>query len=110
MSSVAIDAGLLYVPDLSGKVHCLDVATGKPLWVYETGAETWGTPLVADGKVYLGTQKALFVLAAGKEARLLSRISLGAPAYNTPVAANGALFIASERYLWAVQKMDAKKP
>ena len=110
LSSVAIADGLLYVADLSGKLHCLDVATGKPVWVYETNAETWGTPLVADGKVYLGTQKGLFVLAAGKEARLLSRISLGAPAYNTPIAANGTLFIASEKYLWAVQQMEAKEP
>ena len=104
MSSVAIADGLLYVPDLSGKVHCLDVATGKPVWVYETNAETWGTPLVADGKLFLGTKKFLFVMAAGREPRELSRINLGSPIYGTPVAANGAIYAASERCLWAVQK------
>jgi len=107
MSSVAVAGGLLYVPDLSGKVHCLDVATGKPVWVYETGGETWGTPLVADGKVFLGTKKHFVILAAGREPRELAKIILGAPSYNTPVAANGVLYVASERYLWAVQK-DAK--
>ncbi|MCX7047551.1 MAG: PQQ-binding-like beta-propeller repeat protein [Candidatus Sumerlaeota bacterium] len=104
MSSAAISDGLLYVPDLSGKVHCLDVATGKPVWVHETNAETWGTPLVADGKVFLGTKKGLFIMAAGRERRQLAWINLHAPTYTTPVAANGTLYVASERYLWAVQK------
>ena len=110
ISDVTIAGGLAYVPDIAGRLHCLDAETGKPLWVYETGAETWGSALVADGKIYLGTQKALVVLAAGREARLLSRISLGSPVYTTPVAANGALFVASQRYMWAVQQMAAKKP
>jgi len=109
ISNVTIADGLAYVPDIAGRLHCLDAETGKLLWVYETGAETWGTALVADGKVYLGTQKALFVLAAGREAKLLSRISLGSPIYTAPVAANATLFIASQRYLWAVQQAPAKK-
>jgi outer membrane protein assembly factor BamB len=107
MSSVAIADGLLYIPDLSGKVHCLDVATGKPVWVYDTTGETWGTPLVADGKIYLGTKKHFVILAAGREPKELFHVILGAPSYGTPVAANGTLYVASERYLWAVQK-DAK--
>ena len=107
---MTIADGLAYISDIAGRLHCLDAETGKPYWVYETGAETWGSPLAADGKIYLGTQKALVVLAAGREARLLSRISLGSPVYTTPVAANGALFVASQRYMWAVQQMAAKKP
>jgi outer membrane protein assembly factor BamB len=107
MSSAAIADGLLYIPDLSGKVYCLDIATGKPVWVYETKAETWGTPLMADGKLYLGTKKGLVVMATGREPKELARISLGAPSYVTPIAANGVLYVASERFLWAVKK-DAK--
>jgi len=60
--------------------------------------------MVADGKVYQGTQKALHVLAAGKEAKELARINLGSPIYSTPVAANGTLYLASQKYLWAVAK------
>jgi outer membrane protein assembly factor BamB len=104
MSSAAIADGLLYIPDLSGKVHCLDIATGKPVWVYDTTFETWGTPLLADGKLYLGTKKGLVVMAAGREPKELARISLGAPSYVTPIAANGVLYVASERFLWAVKK------
>jgi len=104
LASVAIVGDLLYAVDLPGRVHCLDLATGRPHWVYEMKAETWATPLVADGKIYLGTGKGLVILAAGREPRKLAQISLGSPAYGTPVAANGTLFVASQQYFWAVQQ------
>lgn len=104
IASVAIADGLLYAVDLPGRVHCLDVATGRPCWVEPLQAETWATPLLADGRLYVGTNKRLAVLAAGKEPKVLARISLGSPSYGTPVAANGTLFVASAQYLWAVQR------
>jgi outer membrane protein assembly factor BamB len=104
IGSVAIHDGLLYAADLAGKIHCLDVNTGKPVWVYESHAETWGTPLVADGKVYITNKKNLLVMAEGREPKVLATVPLNAPSYATPVAANGTLFVASQYYLWAVQK------
>ncbi len=104
IGSVAISDGLLFTSDLAGRVHCLDVKTGKPYWVHETSSEDWSTPLVADGKVYVGTKKKLVVLAASKEKKLISEINLGSSAYATPVVANGTLFVCSQSYLWAVQK------
>jgi outer membrane protein assembly factor BamB len=104
IGSVAISNGLLYVADLPGRVHCLDVATGKPVWVHELKAETWSTPLVADGKVFVGTKKEFVIMAEGKEEKELAKINLGAPAYGTPIAVNGTLFVASQKYLWAVEK------
>ncbi len=104
IGGVAISGGLLYASDLAGKVHCLDVKTGKPYWVHETNAETWSTPLVADGKIYVCTKKSLVTLAAGKEKKVLSEVTLGSSAYATPIVANGTLFVCSQSYLWAVQK------
>jgi len=110
ISNATIADGLLYIPDIAGRIHCLDAETGKVYWVYETGAETWGSVLAADGKLYFGTQKAFYIMAAGKEAKVLNRITLGSPVYSTPIVANGVLYVASQRYLWAVQQMPAKKP
>jgi len=59
---------------------------------------------VADGKVYLPTMKALCVLAAGKEKKVLGQVSLGAPSWASPVAANGTLYVTSRTYLWAVRQ------
>ena len=105
ISTVAIADGLLYVPDIAGKLHCLDADTGACYWVHDTEAETWGGVLVADGKLYLGNKRHFHVFAAGKTPKLLATIRLGAPAYSTPIAANGALYVTSQRYLWAVARL-----
>ncbi len=104
MSTAAVHDGLVYVPDLSGKLHCLDADTGEFRWMHDTKAETWGGTLVADDRLYLGNKRHFCVFAAGREPRLLSEIRLGSPVYSTPVAANGVLYVATGRYLWAVAK------
>ena len=103
LSSPSIVDGLLYVADTFEGLYCFDAATGEKYWFYPTGSEVWGSTMVADGKIYLGTKKGLLVLAAGKKPKLLASIHLGTPVYCTPVAANGVLYVASQRYLWAVQ-------
>ena len=103
LSTVSIADGLLYAADVAGRVHCLDAATGRLLWVYETNSQVWGSTLAADGKVYVPTKKGLFILAAGKEKKLLGQVDLGSPVWASPVAANGVLYVASTRYLWAVK-------
>ena len=107
LSSPSIVDGLLYIADTFEGLYCFDAETGKLHWFYPTGSQVWGSTMVADGKVYLGTKKSLLVLAAGKEKKLLANIHLGSPIYCTPVAANGVLYVASQRYLWAVQAMGA---
>jgi len=42
---------------------------------------------------------------AGRELKVLSKISLGATIWAPVVAANGTLYIASKNYLWAVQQL-----
>jgi outer membrane protein assembly factor BamB len=106
LSTVSIADGLLYVADVAGRLHCLDADTGRCVWIHETKAKIWGSTLVADGKVYLPTEKHLWVLAAGREKRVLNQISLGAPVWATPIAANGVLYVASTRYLWAIRTKD----
>ena len=109
IATAAVHDRLVYITDISGRLHCLDADTGKCYWVYETNAETWGGVLVADGKLYLATKNAFYIMAAGKEAKVLSKINLGSPSYCTAVVANGVLYVASQSYLWAVQQPhDAK--
>jgi outer membrane protein assembly factor BamB len=105
LSTVSLADGLLYLCDVAGRLHCLDAETGQCHWVHETDSAVWGSTLVADGKVYLPTPKGLFVLAAGREKKVLSQINVGAIIYATPVAANGTLYIASRAgWLWAIHQ------
>ncbi|MHB1036760.1 MAG: outer membrane protein assembly factor BamB family protein [Pirellulales bacterium] len=104
LSTVSVAGGLVYAADVAGRLHCLDAETGKVYWIHEAKATVWGSTLVADGKVYLPTQKNLWILTAGKESKILDKINLGSAVWATPVVANGAIYIASQRYLWAVGK------
>ena len=89
---------------MAGRLHCLDAETGRCYWIHDTKAEVWGSPLVADGKVYLGTKKGLLRAGRRPRTKVLSEIRLGSPVYCTPIAANGVLYVASQRYLWAVAR------
>jgi len=109
LSTVSISDGLLYIADVGGRVHCLDVNTGKLQWVYDSDSRTIASTLVADGKVYLPTEKYLHVLQGGRQMKLLSCIRLGAQSWITPVAANHTLYIASRNYLWAVEQHNTVK-
>ncbi len=104
ISTTAVADGLVYVPDVAGRMHCLDADTGECYWAYDTKAETWGGPLVADGRLYFGNKQTFYVMAAGKQPKVLSQIRLGSPVYSTPIAANGVLYVASQKYLWAVMQ------
>ena len=65
LSTVAIVDKLLFTADFDGRIYCLDSATGKPRWVHDTQSHIWGSPLVADGKLYVGNEDgAFFVFAA----------------------------------------------
>jgi outer membrane protein assembly factor BamB len=103
LSTASVAGGLLYLSDVGGRLHCLDAQTGKCYWIHDTKCEIWGSTLVADGKVYMPTSKGLWVLAAGKELKVLGRINLGAKVHASPVAANGTLYVATNAgWLWAV--------
>ncbi|RMG00446.1 MAG: pyrrolo-quinoline quinone, partial [Planctomycetota bacterium] len=67
-STVAIRDDLLFVADCGRLVHCLDANTGKPYWTHEMRGDAWGSTLVADGKVYVGSRRGDFwIFQASKE-------------------------------------------
>jgi outer membrane protein assembly factor BamB len=105
LSTASVADGLAYISDVAGRLHCLDAETGKCYWVHETKSETWGSTLVADGRVYMPTASYLWVLKAGKTLEVLDRVNLGSKIFASPVVANGTLYLAtSGGWLWAVEQ------
>ena len=105
LSTPAIHNGLVFIADCGRAFHCVDAETGQPHWTHEIKGEAWASPLVADGKVYLGTRSGTFyVFAASKEKKVLSTIDLGQPISSTATAANGVLYVATMTRLYAVRQ------
>jgi outer membrane protein assembly factor BamB len=104
LSTVAVHEGLIYAADSPGYLSCIDADTGKRLWDHDHLANIWGSPLVADGKVYVQTgEGVVHVFQTGREKKLLAKnASLPEVAHGTPVAANGVLYITGQTKLYAI--------
>jgi outer membrane protein assembly factor BamB len=105
--TVAIQDGLLFVADFSGLVHCLDAKTGAVHWTHDMLAASWGSPLIADGKVFVGDEDGdVTVFAVAPELEVLAEVIMGNAVYSTPVAANGTLYISNKTHLFAIALPD----
>ena len=96
--------GMVIVADGSGIVHCLDAQSGKPFWTHDTESKTAASTLVADGKIYVGSQEGVFnILTAAKKDKPIGSITFEDGGLTTPIAANGVLYVATGTYLYAIQ-------
>jgi outer membrane protein assembly factor BamB len=103
ISTVAIADGLIYIPDFSGFFHCLDANTGQEYWVHDLTSAVWSSPMVIDGKVYIGNEDGdVVILAHGKEKKLINTINMGSAVYGSVVPANGKLFVMNGNQLFAI--------
>ncbi|MGL6226416.1 MAG: PQQ-binding-like beta-propeller repeat protein [Thermoguttaceae bacterium] len=103
-STPAIADGLLYIADGSGRLHCLDAATGGVYWVQPLEGAIWGSPLLADGKIYVGTAgKRFYILEQGKEPKILARIIMPDQVLCSATTANGVLYVPVFGMLYAVE-------
>jgi outer membrane protein assembly factor BamB len=106
ISVAAVADGLVYIPDFSGFLHCLDAETGKPYWTLDMLAAVWGSPLVAGGAVYLGDEDGdVAVLQTGKELKKIAEMNMGNSIYSSVVPANGVLYIMTRSELYAIAEV-----
>jgi outer membrane protein assembly factor BamB len=105
MGTPSVADGLVYITDVNKEIHCVDAATGQNVWTHEAKSEFWASTLVADEKVYTGTRRGdFYILAAGREKKLLHTVELGDPISATPVAANGVLYVGTMKKLFALKR------
>ena len=103
-STPSLHEGLAFVADCGRMIHCVDARTGQACWTHETKGDIWASTLVADGKVYVGTRRRDFwVLAAGREKKVISTVRLDSAIAASPVAANGVLYVTTMKKLYALE-------
>jgi outer membrane protein assembly factor BamB len=110
ISTAAVHEGIVYMADFSGFLHALDAKTGKPLWTHDMFAAVWSSPLIVDGKLYLGDEDGdVVVMQPGREMKIISEMNMGSSVYSTVVPANGALYVMNRNQLWAIAEGASRK-
>jgi outer membrane protein assembly factor BamB len=110
-SSPVLDGDRLYQLDNGANLAAFDANTGKELWIKNLGTIQKGSPVLADGKLYVGTENGKFYIlkpsATGCE--ILDEDQLGTealpePIIGSPAISNGRVYVVSDSNLYAIGK------
>ena len=103
--TVAIKNNLLFIVDFSGVVHCLDCKTGDAHWTYDMLSASWGSPMIAEDRVYIGNEYGdVMIFALSDEMELLATNSMETAVYTSPVAVRETLYIANRNHIYALRE------
>ncbi len=88
-----LNAPRILIGSYDFKLHCVDAATGKSNWVYETGNYINGSPAVAAGKTVFGGCDGLLHVISVADGKQIKEIEAGAyVAASVALADNRAYF------------------
>ena len=110
-SSPVLDGDRLYHVDNGANIAAFDVTTGKQLWLQNLGTIQKASPVLADGKLYVGTENGKFFILepSATGAKILDEDQLGTGALPeaiiaSPAVSNGRIFLVSDSTLYAIGK------
>jgi outer membrane protein assembly factor BamB len=110
-SSPVIDGDRLYQVDNGANIAAFDVNSGKQLWLQNLGTIQKASPVLADGKLYVGTENGKFFILkpSATGAEILDQDQLGTEALPEAIIAsaaisNGRVFVVSDSNLYCIGK------
>ena len=110
-SSPVIDDDLIYQVDNSANLVAFDLETGNRLWSLNLGTIQRASPVLADGKLYVGTVNGKFyIIRPGDEsAEVLSEVQLGSQSeiekiFASVAISRGRVYLASSRALYCIDE------
>ena len=97
----------LYFFSDSGIASCVDAVTGRQYWQERVGGNYSASPIVADNRIYLTTEKGkTFVLKADTKFEILAENDLKERTFASPAVSGGALFIRTESVLYRIEEFQ----
>jgi outer membrane protein assembly factor BamB len=108
-ASPVMDGERLYGMDNSAILGAFDLKTGKELWTKTLGTLQKGSPTLADGKLYIGTENGKFYIIrpSATGAEVLDEDVLGTPGNPEPIlaspaVAHGRVYVTSMERVYAI--------
>jgi outer membrane protein assembly factor BamB len=112
-SSPVIDGERIYQLDNGANVAAFDVKTGKQIWIQNLGTIQKASPVLADGKLYVGTENGkFFILEPGPTgAKVLDEDQLGTEQQPEAIIAsvavsNGRVFLVTDSNLYCIGRKN----
>ncbi|HKQ51307.1 MAG TPA: PQQ-binding-like beta-propeller repeat protein [Pyrinomonadaceae bacterium] len=118
-SSPVIDGDRFYQVDNGANLAAFDIATGKQLWMQNLGTIQKASPVLADGKLYVGTENGKFFIIepSASGAKILDEDQLGTEAEPEAIIASaavsrGRVYFVTDKALYCIGKKhsDNSKP
>jgi len=98
--SMLLDGDELYWVSDAGIAACVDPKTGASFWSERLGGGFSASPILADGRlIFINEEGTAFVVARGREFRLLAKNELEERTLASPAVADGALFLRTEGHV-----------
>ncbi len=88
----------------NGRVHCIEAATGKVLWMEDLGLQ-YASPVLADGLVYMPNDNGVItVIKPGPTFEYIAKNSIGERMNASPAISNGKIFLRGYKHLFCIGK------
>ena len=92
----------------TGQVHCIEVATGKTLWVEDLGMQ-YSSPVLANGLVYMPNDEGVItVIKPGPKFEYVSKNSIGERMNASPAISDRKIYLRGYKHLFCISKDGAK--
>lgn len=105
--SPSVDGGRVFVgmgnsnfvessPEPYGALLCLDLNSGRRIWIYEVGDSVLTAPALKDGRVYFGSRDGHLYCLDADRGELIWKFDAGAPVLSSPALGDDLVYSASE--------------
>jgi outer membrane protein assembly factor BamB len=106
--SPAVADGVVYIGSEDHNVYALNASTGKKIWNYTTGGGVRGSAAIADGRVYIGSNR-IFALDALTGAKLWDFPTLGDELSSPAMADDVVYFDSRDNNVYALNASTGAK-
>jgi outer membrane protein assembly factor BamB len=98
----------LFTTMTNGQVNCIDIATGKVLWVENLGLQ-YPSPVLAGGLVYIPNDDGVItVIKPGARFEYIAKNSIGEKMNASPAISNGKIYLRGYQHLFCIGMNRAK--
>ncbi len=100
LTSPVIARGKIFVVDASGKAVCIDAATFKVLWQYESrggaaNCNNVSSPALVGNYLHFGTMAGSWIVLDADRGTLVRELRVGEPIFTSALVANGRVYFAT---------------